>query len=197
MAVMQIRNHLPRLLFLASGVSGMLFFATVDFIRPGGTLQFGTNQLAGFVISTIIVLAGMHSIQSPRAKTWFGALLLLYLAGILYMGLRPSGQLVQFPKELLITSSPPVDDFIINIMGFIPFAYLSMTCQFAGRRVNRTVIPALIALTVGVGVSLFIELFQYNIPGRTSSLMDLIANTAGTLIGITHFLLEKKLAAYR
>jgi VanZ family protein len=192
-----MRHHLPRYLLLASGISGMLFFASADFTRPNGTPQFGTNQLAGFVISTIIVLAGMHTSQSPRAKTWFGALCLVYLAGILFMGLKPSGHPLHFPKQLLITSRPPVYDFIINILGFIPFAYLCMAYLFAGKRACRIAMTAAIALSAGMGTSLFMELVQYYIPGRTSSLMDLIANTAGTSIGIAYFLLEKRVANHR
>jgi VanZ family protein len=171
----------------------MLFFATVDFIRPGAAPHVGTNQLAGFVISTIIVLAGMHTTRSPHAKTWFGTLLIIYLIGILYMGLKPSDHYFQLPREFLITSRPPVYDFIINILGFIPFAYLSMTYLFAAKRVNHIAIPALIALASGIGVSLFMELVQYQIPGRTSSMMDLIANTTGTSIGIAYTLVEKRL----
>ena len=190
----QIRSHLPRALLLASGIIGMLFFASVDFIRPGAALQIGTNQLAGFVISTIIVLAGMHTKRTSRSKTLFGVLLIIYLTGILYMGLKPSGQSLQYPKGFLITSSPPVFDFIINILGFIPFAYLSMSYLSTAKRVNHIAISALIALTSGIGISLFIEIVQYHIPGRTSSMMDLIANTAGTSIGIAYSLLEKKLA---
>lgn len=175
----------------------MLFFAAVDLLRDGAEPQFGMNQLAGFVISTIIVLTGMHTTRSPRAKTWFGTLLLIYITGILYMGLKTSGHHLHSAKELLITSSPPVYDFIINILGFTPFAYLYMAYQFAGKRVAHTVMPALIAISAGMGLSLFMELVQYYIPGRTSSLMDLIANTAGTLIGIAYFLLVQRLADYR
>ena len=182
---------------MISGISGMLFFAAFDFIRPGRGLHFGTDQLAGFVISTIIVLAAMHTARSPRAKTWFGVLLLIYLAGILFMGLKPSSYHLEYPRKFLITSRPPVYDFIINILGFIPFAYLLMAYRFAAKQVGGIVIAAQRALTAGMGTSLFIELVQYYIPGRTSSLMDLIANTAGTLIGIAYFLLEKRLRQYR
>jgi hypothetical protein len=170
----------------------MLFFASVDFIRPGAALHIGTDQLAGLVISTIIVFTGMHPKRAPSAKSLFGVLLIIYLAGILYMGLKPSGHSFKHSKEFLITSSPPIFDFTINILGFIPFAHLSICYLSTAKRATHITISALIALVSGIGISLFIELVQYHIPGRTSSMMDLIANTAGTSIGVAYSLLEKK-----
>jgi VanZ family protein len=184
------------MLFLASGIAGMLFFSTVDFVRPG-VPKFGTNQLAGFVISTIIVLAGVHNTTSQRAKTRFGALLLLYLAGILFMGLKPSGHFSHpiffhnYYSNILIIAKPPIKDFIINILGFCPFAYLFMAYLVAGKQAIRWIMPVCLVLLAGVGASLCIEIVQFYIPGRTSSMMDLIANTAGTMIGITYFIVEK------
>jgi VanZ family protein len=175
----------------------MLFFATVDFIRPGATPEIGTNQLAGFIISTIILLAGIHTKRSHRAKIWFGVLLLIYLTGILYMGLKPSYQYLHCSGELLTTSSPPVFDFIINILGFVPFAYLAMCYRLASYRINHIAITILFVLTSGIGISLFIELVQYQIPGRTSSMMDLLANTTGTTLGIAYSLMEQKLARHK
>lgn len=179
----------------------MLFFTLYDFVRPG-KLHFGSYKLAGLVISTIITLAGIYNIKkyntkSPSAGVWFGALLFVYFAGMLFLGLKPSGHFFHYPRQLLITSRPPIKDFIINILGFVPFAYLLMAFQFSGKKPAQPAITALTVLAAGICFSLFIELVQYYIPGRTSSLMDLIGNTAGTAMGIVYFLIEKKFAAYR
>jgi VanZ family protein len=190
------------MLFLACGISGMLFFTTIDFIRHG-TGKFGSYQLAGFVISAIIILAAMHNTQSSHAKNWFGALLLIYIAGILFMGLKPPNASLyfhHFPRHsthFLIIRRPPIGDFIINILGFCPFAYLFMAYLFSGKGVTRIATPVGLVLSAGIGVSLFIESIQYYIPGRTSSTMDLIANAVGTLIGIAYFIVERKLADSR
>lgn len=189
-AVTQIRHNLPRYLFLAAGVSGLLFFAAIDFLHHGMSHHIGTDQMAGLVISLIIVMAALHTTESPHAKTWFGTLLLIYLAGILFMGLKPAGHLVNLHKGLLITTSPPVLDFIVNILGFIPFAYLHMAYRLSTSQTDRTLKTSLIVLAVGTGTSLFLELAQVYIPGRTSSLIDMIANVAGTLLGILYFLLS-------
>lgn len=184
------------MLFLASGIAGLLFFSTVDFVRPGAA-RFGTNQLAGLVISIIIVLASLYNTTSPYAKTWFGTLVLLYLTGIFFMGLKPPGAFY-YPnhfhhdlEHLFVISKPPIKDFIINILGFCPFAYLFMAYLVARKQVIHWILPICLVLSAGIGASLFIEIVQCYIPGRTSSMMDLIANAAGTMIGITFFIIEK------
>jgi VanZ family protein len=171
----------------------MLFFTAVDFFRPGPP-RFGTNQLAGFVVSTIIVLACMRKTTSTHAKSWFGFLLLFYLAGMLYMGLKPSAHDHHSAKGFLTLSPPPIGDFTVNILGFLPFAYIFMAYLLSGRRWIRTVTSAWLVLASGTGISLFLEIAQYYIPGRSSTIMDIIANTAGTMIGIAYFLVEKRIA---
>jgi len=53
-----------------------------------------------------------------------------------------------------------------------------MAYLFSGKWVSYAAKPTLIALAARIGASLFKKLVQYHIPGRTPSLMDLIANTA-------------------
>jgi VanZ family protein len=94
--------------------------------------------------------------------------------------------LLVFEKELL--SLPEhrhisVFDFTSNLIGFIPFGFL--VCRL-GKLV--TAIPTakkLFFLTVMIGfaASLTIESIQVWLPGRDSSALDLVLNTAGTAIG--------------
>lgn len=186
----QARHGVLHLLFLASGIIGLVFFSTVDFLHLG-TPHLGMDQLAGLVISAIIVLAGLRDPASPGARTWFGILLLLYVGGMLVMGLVPTGHVFHHPRTFFSLSSPLTGDFIINVVGFAPFAYLFMTYHFAGRPAPRHIRTALLVLAAGMAISLLIELLQYDIPGRSSSLMDVIANTLGTALGAGYFLLEK------
>ena len=72
-----------------------------------------------------------------------------------------------------------------------------MAYLFSRKQADRIAASVIITLTAVMGTSLFMELVQYYIPGRTSSLMDLVANTAGTFIGLAYFLLKKKLGNYR
>jgi VanZ family protein len=182
-------------LFLASGISGMLFFTVIDVIRRGPP-NFGSNQLAGFVVSTIIVLACLRKTTSAHAKSWFGILLLFYIAGMLYMGLKPSSHYYHWTRQFLVLSRPPIGDFIVNILGFFPFAYIFMSYLLSGKRWIRTVMAAWLVLASGTGISLFIEIAQYYIPGRSSTIMDIVANTAGTMIGVAYFLIEKRISEF-
>ncbi len=79
--------------------------------------------------------------------------------------------------------------FIVNVVGFAPFAYLLISYLFAGKKVLRHDKAALLVMAAGMGISLLIELLQYDIPGRSSSLTDVIANTMGTALGAGYFLL--------
>jgi VanZ family protein len=184
-----IRPNLLRLLFLASGLSGIFFFAADDFMHHGISPHIGTRQLAGLVVSAIIVLSGLRTTTSSHAKSWFGSLLLIYLAGLLFMGLKPSGYILHYHRGLLAASGLSAIDCIVNILGFVPYAYLHMAYLFSRERIGRTAVALLIVLGSGTAISLFIELAQYYIPGRTSSLIDLATNAVGTLIGILYFLM--------
>jgi VanZ family protein len=66
-----------------------------------------------------------------------------------------------------------------------------MAYLVARKQVIHWILPICLVLSAGIGASLCIEIVQYYIPGRTSSMMDLIANAAGTMIGITFFIVEK------
>jgi VanZ family protein len=191
-----MRTLIFRYLLLGIGIGGMILSAVLDFIRPG-KIEIGMTQLAGFIVSTVVALAGLHKSTFPRAKAWAGILLLIYLAGILFMGLRPMTFKYDTMKAFLTASTLPMDDFIINIVGFIPFGYLILLYMFSGKRPGRAggvFLKFGLALAVGIGTSLAIETVQFYIPGRTSSLYDLIANGAGTFIGVVYFALEEKLS---
>jgi len=67
----------------------------------------------------------------------------------------------------------PIPDFALNLLLFSPFGY-------ALYRVCGSVRAA---IAVGLGLSLAVESLQLWIPGRFTSLGDLVANTAGTGAG--------------
>ena len=73
-------------------------------------------------------------------------------------------------------------DFLLNVVGFIP---LGFTYFFRQYRVSRKPVwqSAAESVTMGVALSLAAELIQAWLPTRDSSMADLIANTAGALMG--------------
>jgi VanZ family protein len=77
-------------------------------------------------------------------------------------------------------------DVFVNILGFIPFGF----AVYAWLRKNgerKGAAAMSIALLLGAGISLFIELLQVYLPTRDSSLTDVMNNVLGTYIGARLF----------
>jgi hypothetical protein len=72
-------------------------------------------------------------------------------------------------------------DACINVAGFVPLGLLFMA-RFSRERTTPLVRAAVCAL--GLGISLFIEVVQYFLPTRDSSMTDVVTNTLGTTIGV-------------
>jgi hypothetical protein len=78
------------------------------------------------------------------------------------------------------------DDMVLNLFGFVP---LGLVWAALLRKRHSAWATLLLASATGLTVSLVIETGQGWIPSRTSSLLDLILNTAGTGGGALAFLL--------
>ena len=121
---------------------------------------------------------------------------LIYVSGILFMGLWQNPFKCTQYKILLDVRAFSWQDFTINTMGFIPLGYLLMLSFGNPRKDQRSTLfkRAIIAAVVGVLISLFLEVSQYYlILGRHSSLFDCIANTLGTLAGIVIYLVKDQI----
>lgn len=100
----------------------------------------------------------------------------LSVGAILYATLYPSYVDDQVPPWWCVACGERGGaDFILNVILFIPFG---CALRMAGTR-RRT------ALLAGMFLSTFIELTQAFIPGRDTTLGDVISNTLGTVIGFT------------
>jgi VanZ family protein len=85
------------------------------------------------------------------------------------------------PKELI--TRPNIIDIFINIFGFIPFGIL-VTTLLKTKLGDRSTFRMIFLLILAGGVfSLCIEILQAFLPNRFSSLLDVITNVLGTLIG--------------
>lgn len=79
-----------------------------------------------------------------------------------------------------------VGDVALNLLGFMPYAFLAMwflrtpSARHDGWRATAVVLS-------GFLLSFVIEFIQAFLPTRSSSLVDLCANTAGTAIGVMAF----------
>jgi VanZ family protein len=85
-------------------------------------------------------------------------------------------------------------DVIANALFFLPFGYL-----FGAVAIHRAWKPFLLALLATAGgllLSLGIELLQVYLPGRFSSVSDVVSNTTGALAGILLFIFRKHLLSF-
>jgi hypothetical protein len=78
--------------------------------------------------------------------------------------------------------SAPAKDIVVNILGFVPFGFLFAFWreQVNGSRRWRSL---LLAIAIGALISLVIEVTQAFIPARDSSMVDVICNTGGAVLG--------------
>jgi VanZ family protein len=105
-------------------------------------------------------------------------------------------------KEILIApwrmgGRPWDDDMdeVVNFIGFWPLGFLLAAALNHSRRYKRYYWP--VAILGGFLFSLTIEIGQAWIPSRTSSLLDLILNTAGTAAGVLLYVSQRKWIARR
>lgn len=104
------------------------------------------------------------------ATRLFSALLGYVTLIILLMTLNPF--YVALPKEISYKFDSSLDNLILNIVLFLPVGFLYRL--ITGRRG---------AFLLGAGISFGIESIQLFIPARTTSVIDLLANTVGAALG--------------
>jgi glycopeptide antibiotics resistance protein len=126
-----------------------------------------------------IVLAVRNSRTPGRERgdrIAIGLVLTAWLAGLLFMTLRPSagrGSLLNL-VPLKFEGPGAVVDAVLNVGVFVPLGLL-----LAAAAVRFPV-----ALLIGLLLSAAIEVSQYLVQvGRTSDVNDLITNTTGTVLG--------------
>lgn len=83
-------------------------------------------------------------------------------------------------------------DIMVNIIGFIPLAFVLCATLI---EINGTSKKPVVLMTVALCfiISLAIEIIQAWVPSRISSMLDLISNTSGALIGAVICLLFVRL----
>jgi len=79
-------------------------------------------------------------------------------------------------------------DMIVNIIGFIPLGFVLSATLI---EINGTSKKPVVLITVALCfmISLSIEIVQAWFPSRSSSMLDLMSNTSGALIGAMIYLL--------
>lgn len=78
-----------------------------------------------------------------------------------------------------------VRDIVANVLLFLPLGYF-FTAVVSQKR-QRLIFTFLGAVGIGCALSLTVETLQAFMPGRYSSLSDVLSNTAGTVFGVFFF----------
>ncbi|MCR4299410.1 MAG: VanZ family protein [Gallionella sp.] len=118
-----------------------------------------------------------------RLRTWLAigyALFIVYASLSPFTGWREQGlnftEVLAAPLSLTYTAF----DTIVNLLSYLPFGLLAglmLRARFGAP------ISAMLALCSGVLLSAGMEYLQMYLPGRISSNMDLLSNSAGALAG--------------
>jgi glycopeptide antibiotics resistance protein len=171
--------------FLLTTVGCLIFLFSLSFDRLyQGSPGIGFDQLVGMTIGLLIILIGIRYKLLPAQLKWDWFLFVVYLSGILFVGLWPSGSSTIYQNSLLGMNIFSTRDFALNVVGFIPLGFLILPLVGYTMSSNKIIRLVAIAAAMGFSVSLVIEILQYFwIPGRYSSAYDLVTNTFGTIIG--------------
>lgn len=178
-----------RYLPLTFGALGLATFGTFALLNVGG----GNIRLAflvGLVVSSILAMSNLWTSNSPRARVrYFAVLLAVYFLGIMVMGLREWGHWLPArytTRELLSTDVASWYDLTVNVIGFIPLGFRATVVaeeqSWFRSRAGRIVWPALACALVSLGI----ELAQFFVRGRSSSLVDVATNAGGALLGVVY-----------
>ena len=152
---------------------------------PDSTAGFGFLQLSLLIVSGILGGFFFRRWLFPEHYQWDWVLTALYLAGIIFAGLKPGNNFLNHPGRFLGNDVILFQDVFINILGFIPIGFLMMA-TLTNNKSKKT--AAIIAIMTGIGTSLMIETAQYCcVPGRISSIIDLMTNSAGVFVGVFSF----------
>lgn len=195
-----MRTFITRILLIFSGAFGVLFTTAYDLFSPGPA-EFGRKQFMGFIVSVFLLLKGLRNTFHSKRRLLDTIMFCIYLIGMFYLVLMPHSYShnpvsMAHPyfhnpdKGLLEITAFLPGDFGINILGFFPLGYLLLALFPPDE--EQCFRRCLVVVLSGLVLSLFIEVAQYYIPGRTSSMNDLVANGIGGVVGALYYLFEAR-----
>lgn len=179
------------LILLLTGTAIMILGVAADSLYVGSS-RFGPRHLSIIIVGGIVTLCGLRKLLFPSQTKLDDVLLAAYLLGLLFMGIEPLSFEVSTKKYFLIVGPVSLNkDLIINVLGFLPFGYLLMSYLLDKNHLKKISAIA-VTVIVGTGIGLSLEMIQYVIPGRISSLSDWMLNSIGTFLGVCLYLLSAR-----
>ncbi len=90
--------------------------------------------------------------------------------------------ILSMSKKMFEFSRSTILDMLLNILGFIPYGFILAIgiAQFWYKSKRQVLI---VTLLLGSMTSFSIEILQIYLPSRDSSIMDVVLNTVGTVLG--------------
>jgi hypothetical protein len=167
----------------------------IDVMIPG-TLGYGKMQFAITIVGIVVILMGLGETVVQKSMILTRMLLIVYVEGILFMGLGTEIFKVDPSQPILSLKAFSIKDLLINIFGFLPFGYLVVSNILTSADKNwkhSNFKISVLTLVAGISLSFLIETSQhFFISGRFSSIFDIIGNSIGTIAGICLYYLARK-----
>ena len=155
-----------------------------DFISSS-TVGFGFIQTSIITTGLVICFYGIRKLYFPSKDKLDWVFVLVYMLGLYLAGLYSNVYSLVPQNELLSFKRFNLKDTIVNVVGFAPFGYLLSHAFLTITTLKKSIYYALLS---AISVSFTIELVQYCcMHSRHSSGIDLLANSIGSIIGITVF----------
>jgi VanZ family protein len=136
--------------------------------------------------------ANLHLSRAPAEASWSNRVLLLSLAGILFLTLYPFRFVHQESGRFLFPLSlngwgkgTGLLDTFLNVLLFIPFGF--GLAERLRERGKSKLAAFLVVYVAGAALSYCVEFLQIYIPLRDSGWGDIITNSAGAAIGALVF----------
>lgn len=96
--------------------------------------------------------------------------------------IQGSDRFLLWPHDLAALSASETADIWANIVLFMPLGFLLYAP--AHRRLENRLRSVAAVVAIGALTTVCFESIQYFLPGRTSSLIDTLANTSGAVLGV-------------
>src|SRR6266568_2563768 len=124
--------------------------------------------------------------SGERPSTLARYLFVVYVLLVVYASLHPfSGWRDRGLPPFTFLTAPlarpiPAFDFVANIIGYVPLGFLAVLAAYPRLRLGYAFA---FSFACSASLSFALESLQLHLPTRTSSNLDLLANTAGGLVG--------------
>ena len=155
-----------------------------DFISSS-TVGFGFIQTSIITTGLVICFYGIRKLYFPSKNKLDWIFVLAYMLSLYLAGLYSNVYSLIPQNEFLSFKRFHLKDAMVNIIGFAPFGYLLSHAFLTITTLKKSIYYALLS---AISVSFTIELVQYCcMHSRHSSGIDLLANSIGSIIGVTVF----------